>query len=275
MTGTAHSTTSQGAQDRGVSDTVAFVLMFAIIITGVGIVSLGAFDNLSEFSEREQIDNSERGLAAAAATLDNLHRQNDTRRSFALALGGGSVFLNDSTVEISAGGSNGEFDATYQVNAIEHRFDRSPEDITVAYEAGTVFRSPGFGARYGPSVECRSGDRVIISLVKLEADNFAISRGSENTVVLNPYGLPGESPVADLDDTLLFSAEVVDQNRTVSSSVGGQPIRVNVDRSAVPEQWRTYFDRTDGWVSGSTDDEWVCPNVDTALVRVTTVRLSL
>jgi len=273
MSWESHSMSSRNGRGRGVSDTVAFVLMFAIIITGVGIVSLGAFDNLSEFSEREQIENSERGLAAAGATLDNLHRQNDTRRSFALALGGGSVFLNTSSIEISAP-SNGEFDATYQVNAIEHRFDRSPEDITVAYEAGTVFRSPGFGARYGPSIECRSNDRVIISLVKLEADNFAISRGSENNVVLNPYGLPGESPVADLDDTLLFSAEVVDQNRTVSTSVNG-PIRVNVDDSAVPEQWRTYFERNDEWQMGGSDDVWECPNVDTALVRVTTVRLSL
>jgi len=267
-----HLTAPAGARrERGISDLVAFVLMFAIIIAGVGVVSLGAFDNLAEFSDREQIESGERGLSAAAAALDNLHRQNDTRRTFSLALGGGSVYLNESRIRLAVTGSSG-FDETYLVNATEHRFDRSPEDVTVAYEGGAVFRSPGFGARYGPSIEC-SDDTAIVSLVRLEADNFAISKGYDSTVTLNPRGLPGESPVADLDETLLFSAEIVDQNRTYRTFPGTEDLRVDVTGSAVPEQWGDYFEGA-GWSSPSAG-VYECGDVDTVLVRISTVELSL
>jgi len=271
---TARDGPGSGAE-RGVSDTVAFVLMFAIIITGVGIVSLGAFDNLEEFSDREQIESGERGLSAAAASLDSIHRQNDTRRSFALALGGGQVSLNESRIGINVTGSAySEFNRTYSINATEHRFDRSPEDIVVAYEGGGVFRRPGYGARYQPSVRCEENDKAIVSLVRLEADNFAISRGSDSNAILNPRGLPGESPVADLDDTLLFAAELDGQERTVARNVG-ESLRIDVSGSANAEQWQDYLEGTD-WdrVSGAAD-VYECANVDIVLVRVTTIELSL
>lgn len=254
--------------------------MFAIIITGVGIVSLGAFDNLEEFSDREQIESSERGLAAAAATLDDLHRQNDTQRSFSLALGGGSVYLNESDIGINVTDSSYErFNETHSINAIEHRFDRSPKDITVAYEGGGVFRRPGFGARYRPSIECNEDtDTAIVSLVELEADNFAISIGYDSTTTLNPRGLPGESPVADLDDTLLFSAEIVEQEAMVARNVN-EDLRINVTESANPEQWEDYLEGSgsgSGWSSVTTsDDVYECGSVDTVLVRISTVELSL
>jgi hypothetical protein len=277
MNGKAPSTASQpSGRERGVSDLVAFVLMFAIIITGVGIVSLGAFDNLEEFSDREQIESSERGLSAAAATLDNLHRQNDTRRSFSLALGGGSVYLNESEIGINVtDNSYSEFNETYLINATEHRFDRSPEDITVAYEGGGVFRRPGFGSRYQPSLEC-TNDTAIVSLVKLEADNFAISKGYDSTTTLNPRGLPGESPVADLDDTLLFSATIVEQEPRIARDVG-EGLRINVTESANPEQWEDYLEGS-GWSDVTTSDDvyqYECGSVDTVLVRISTVELSL
>lgn len=279
MNGDIPSTTPRpSSRERGVSDLVAFILMFAIIITGVGIVSLGAFDNLEEFSDREQIESSERGLAAAAATLDDLHRQNDTQRSFSLALGGGSVYLNESEIRVNVTDSSDEkFNMTPSINAIEHRFDRSPEDTTVAYEGGGVFRRPGFGARYRPSIECNEDtDTAIVSLVSLEADNFAISKGYDSTTTLNPRGLPGESPVADLDDTLLFSAEIVEQNRTYRTFDSSSPdpdLFVNLSGSANPEQWGHYFQGA-GWDDPSTD-VYRCGGVDTVLVRISTVELSL
>ena len=270
MTRNSHSTAASCKRDRGVSDIIAFVLMFAIIITGVGLVSLGAFDNLSEFSDREQIESGERGLSAAAATLDNLHRQSDTRRSFSLALGGGSVYVNESEIGIEVTGTS--FDETYLINATEHRFDRSPDDITVAYEGGAVFRRPGYGARYEPSLTCED-DTAIVSLVKLEADNFAVSKGYDSTVTLNPRGLPGESPVADLDDTLLFSAEVVEQNRTYRT-LSSKDVLVDVSASANPEQWGDYFEAAGGWTATGSG-VYSCSGVETVLVRVTTVELSL
>jgi len=260
--------------DSGASDIIAFVLMFAIIILGVGIVSLGAFGDLAEFSDREQVESGERGLAAAASTLDSLHRQDDTRRKFNIAPGEGTVFLNSSTINVNVTDSKYErFNMTVQTNSLEHLFRRSPNDVTLAYESGAVFRSPGVRARYPPSLECVPDETAIVSLVNLTGANFNIGGGESSPPPLNPRGLPGESPVADLGQTLIFSAELQDRHREVAKFSDDESIRLNVSASANPQQWESYLD-DQGW--DEVDDFlWECKDVDRALVRVTTIELSL
>lgn len=259
--------------DSGASDIIAFVLMFAIIILGVGIVSLGAFGDLAEFSDREQVESGERGLAAAASTLDSLHRQDDTRRKFNIAPGEGTVFLNSSTINVNVTDSKYErFNMTVQTNSLEHLFRRSPNDVTLAYESGAVFRSPGVRARYPPSLECVPDETAIVSLVRLKEKNFNIGGGESSPPPLNPRGLPGESPVADLGRTLIFSAELQNRQREVAT-FSDESIRLNVSASANPQQWESYLD-DQGW--DEVDDFlWECKDVDRALVRVTTIELSL
>ena len=264
------------SRDRAVSDVVAFVLMFALVLTGVGIVSFGVVDNLSEFSDREQVENAERGIVAAAAAIDDIHRQNDTRRTFSLALGGGEVFLNGSTISVTVSGGSG-FNGTYRTNAIEHRFDRSPRDVTVVYEAGAVFRSPGAGARYEPAVTCRD-DVAIVSLVGLTGSGLGIAEGSDTAAPLNPRALPSNSPVADVGQSLLFSATIRDRTRTFTQFETDETLRVNVSGSAYPKQWDRHFsesaDRgTEAWTEDG-EFVWAC-DAEAALVRVTTVELSL
>ena len=259
--------------DSGASDIIAFVLMFAIIILGIGIVSLGAFGDLAEFSDREQVESGERGLAAAASTLDSLHRQDDTRRKFNIAPGEGTVFLNSSTINVNVTDSKYErFNMTVQTNSLEHLFRRSPNDVTLAYESGAVFRSPGVRARYPPSLECVPDETAIVSLVRLTGDNFNIGGGESSPPPLNPRGLPGESPVADLGQTLIFSAELQDRHREVAK-FSDESIRLNVSASANPQQWESYLDDQD-W-NEIDDFVWQCKDVDRALVRVTTIELSL
>lgn len=268
--------------DRGVSDLVAFVLMFGIIITGVGAVSLGAFGNLTEFSDREQVENSERGLTAMASTLDRFHRQSDTYRSeIKLAIGGSSSYLNESSVTITVEDSSGSvvYDNggdDFAVNSLEQRFDRSPDDVVVSYEGGAVYRRPGFGARYSPSLRCDTSgqsDVAIVSFVTLNASNFRITQDYQQDTTLNPRSLPGESPVADLDTTLLFRARLDEVNRT-REYIEGSDLTVNIDVSdtANPVQWEDYFQNSDWAWSGPTGE---CRDVDAVLIRQTVVRLSL
>jgi type II secretory pathway pseudopilin PulG len=263
-----------GFDDRSISDLIAFILMFSIIITGVGIVSLGAFGNLTEFSDREKVENSERGLTAMASTLDEFQRQSDTYRpEIKLAIGGSSAYLNQTNLTVTVDDVT-KTEYEYFLNSTEQRFDRRPEDVVVSYEGGGVFRRPGFGARYQPSMKCRS-NTAIISFVTLVADNFDISSGYEQAETLNPRGLPGESPVADLDSTLLFSARLDTQN-TNTTYVEGSDIDVTLDLSdtANPKQWGEHFENSPGeWdtISG----QWGCESVDAVLIRQTVVELFL
>lgn len=258
------------AADRGVSDLVAFVLTFSIIITGVGIVSVGAYGSLGEFADREQVDSAERGLVAGATVLDDIHREDDLRRSFTLGLSGGFVYLNESTVTVNVSGG-GSYSAH---NALEHRFDpQGAGPVSIAYEAGGLFRSNAVGARYEPSIGCSAEtDTAVVSLVNLTTtDSIAVSEGYSRQTVLNPnaLSLPQDAPVGVTEQTLSFDARLVgvetataDTNRTVTIDVGD---------SASPARWGEYLDET-GWNgSGST---WEC-SAETVVVRVTTIELSV
>lgn len=90
-----HETKSSTAteRERGVSDVLAFTLTFAIIITGVGLVSTVALEPITDFTDRQETVNSERGFQNAASTVDGLHLHGDTYGQFDLVPGDGDIFL--------------------------------------------------------------------------------------------------------------------------------------------------------------------------------------
>lgn len=259
--------------DRGVSEAVGYVLLFSLLIVGVGLVSASGLTFLTESTDREQVENGERALVSAAATLDDIHRQSDTLRSFTIPLSGGTVFLNGSSINVSSP-DDPALNRTYDVNSLEQQFDREPRDVTVAYEAGGVFRSPGAGARYRPAIAC-GDDLAVVSLVRLDGDNFRRSGGEEGVRELNPRSLPTEAPVLDFDQSLTFSAEVSEVRRNYTTFGSPGTLRVNVSASANPTQWDQYLTRSDSrWVDTG-GSVYACENVDSVLVRVTTVSLLL
>jgi len=269
------------SRGRAVSDVVGFVLVFSIIITGVGLVSVTGFDALSEFTNEQQVENSERGMESAAATLDKLHRNGDTYRQFDLSLGGGRLWLNET--EIDLGGdidtSTLPGNGTIQVGALEHRFDLSPAEVSIVYEAGGLFRTRSATLRYDPSIQCEAGpdvDTTIVSLVNLTASDQIRESGSyDSDVAIGPTSVPNEAPVAAENEFVSFQAKLTDQHRILDTDFGaGDEITIDVSQSASPEQWGQYLDQS-GWNDGGVDDgEYSCGG-GTVLVRVSTIELSL
>lgn len=266
---------------RGVSDVVAFVLTFSIIIAGVGIVSMGGFDRLTEFTNGQQIDNSERGMEAAASTVDNLHRSSDTYREFDLALNSGNIWFNDTEITVETDGANltsvsptdNSSRAQIDVNALEHRFNLGDEEESIAYEGGGVFRTGTSRARYEPSIAVEGGT-AIISLVNLTTDGtIDRSGGFRSDIALEPTGVPQESPVSADNQFISFSAELVDQHRTLNRSADNATLEIDISESAYPQQWKYFFDEAEHW-DGS-DGVYETDGVDTILVRVSTIELSI
>jgi len=265
---------SRTGYDRGISEALGYVFLFSLLVVGVGLVSASGLTFLTESSDREQVENGQRALVSAAATLDDMHRRSDTVRSFNLPLAGGTVFLNGSAINISSP-DEPSLNRSYDVNSLEQRFDRSPRDITVAYEAGSVFRSPGVRTRYRPAIECTENDVAVVSLVRLDGDNFRISEGDDVGAILNPRSVPTEAPVGDFGRSLSFSASVSEVRRNYTTFGSPGTVRVNVSASANPTQWDNYFERSDSsWVDDG-QSAYACENVDAALVRVTTIELGL
>lgn len=270
---------TDSSRQRAVSDVVAFVLTFSIIIAGVGIVSTGGFGQLTEFTNDQQVDNSDRGMQAAAATVDKLQQNGDTYREFDLALGGGNIWLNETTLTLESTGVNlsalgGDPDeAAIPLNALEHRFDRSDEVVNLAYEGGGAFRTGTANPGYRPSVTHNTdapGNRTVISLVNLTTDESIDRSGSyASELTISPTGVPQSVPLTADSQFISFSAERVDQTQVYNGSANN--ITIDVSETAYPDQWEFYFE--DRWTE---EDKYVySAESDAVLVRVVTVELSL
>jgi hypothetical protein len=228
-----------------------------------------------QFSDDQQIQNSERGLQLAAAALDNINQNNDTYREFDVGVAGGDVFYNTTTIQINeTTGSGGEINRTVGIDALEKRFDSA--DIALTYEGGGVFRSPSASARYQPKLRCGSGSRigedtVIVSLVNLTTDDTIRESDSyDNDAAVSPTGVLEEAPVGANSEVARFSATLVGQNRTLLRS-GSFNVSLDVSATAYPEQWGNYLNNT-GWDNPS-PGTYDC-SADTVLVRISTVELS-
>jgi hypothetical protein len=181
-----------GERERGVSDIVAFTLTFAIIITGVGLVSTVALEPITDFSDRQDVVNSERAFQAAATTIEELSRGGGVYEQFDVVPGDGNLYLarqqpastggpllgnegglvasttnstlSDKFESLNNSMANGFYFAptaappttpdvlAFDTNVIVNRFG---EDSYVGYQAGAVFRSDAAGLSYEPPFEFR------------------------------------------------------------------------------------------------------------------------
>lgn len=273
--------TERGAE-RGISDVIGFTLMFSIIIIGVGLVSLTGVTQINTLSDAEEVRTAERGLESSAATLEGMNQQNDLNRTMSLAFANGDIWLNQTTLNIRSNRSINYGDIS--INSLEHRFDRSNEDITVRYEGGGVFRSDGAFPSYEPTFTCRtSGSQTtaIITVVNLtledEREGISIGSGYDPSIRFNEFAVSEDAPITSVDKVLTLRARLVDTDRNVTQ---GGPTEVIVDATETsgPDQWDEFFnesasDDRSGW-QRIDDAEYGCV-ADQTLIRVTTVELEI
>lgn len=267
-------TSDDSTGSRGVSDVIGFTLMFGIIITGVAVVSVAGVDDVIAFGDREEIQTGERGMEAAAATLDNLNRQGDMNRSFDLVIGTGNIWMNETTLGVSGAddiedeiGDNGDI----QINALEHRFDRSPDDVSIVYEGGGVYRSDGIATHYRPSISIND-DTATISLVNLtSADpdiNVAVDFNRDFTI--DPTDIPQESPVAAFAATVQLQANLVDVETYTAKGLSNDELEFDLSETSEPDSWAFYLENQGCDID---DHTATCDELEQVVFRVSTIEL--
>jgi hypothetical protein len=262
-------------RERGVSDVLAFTLTFAIIITGVGLVSTVALEPITDFTDRQETVNSERGFQNAASTIDGLHLHGDTYGQFDLVPGDGELFLGRQQVGGLAGEGlaffdrpgdddleqpfkqlNNSIEATdfgsvgsvsflqVKTNTLVNRLE---DGSTVGYEAGAVFRSDAAGLSYDPAIEFRrldgGGLEAYVSIVNLlPAGNITVAINEfEQNLAIGPTEIPAGTPVTANNRFAKFEVE-----RSTVAQVSNQ---TDADFSISPrplignESWLEFFEQ--------------------------------
>lgn len=243
--------------DRGVSEVLAFVVVFSIIITSVGLVYSIGFGSLNDFQEGEQKTNSVRAFDAFSTVFDDIQQGRAVTRSGELKLSGGTIQVtDDSEFDVRV---NDDTDTIWDWNGGSAettgslRYD--VDGTVVAYENGAVFRKDGdSSAMIGdPSFRC-GDDRAVISIVVLDGNSSTAQSRDGNVEI-----------TADVqDERMLFS--------TTGSDSSAESVTITVDDSEFGDAWERNLE-SNGW----TDDgggEYSC-SADRIVVRVTVISVEI
>ncbi|WP_435345692.1 DUF7289 family protein [Haloarchaeobius sp. HRN-SO-5] len=238
--------------DRSVSDVLAFVVVFSIIITSVGLVYGVGFSSLSDFQQGEQKTNAVRAFDALSTGFDNVQHDRSPASSGAIQLNGGTIQVEEQTeFEVSVEDSSGSTVWGPQTNttgSLRYTIDGT----YVAYESGAVFRKDrGSSAMVSePSFVC-SDDRAVVSLVAF--DGLSGARGGDTNV---------EVITRRESNQLLYSYP------DGSGGSGPDSVVLSIDDSEYGDAWERYLVEN-GWqdLGGG---EYSC-SADVVVVRVTVV----
>lgn len=225
--------------ERAVSEVIAFVLVFAIILGSVGLLYTAGFDSMRGYQEAEQLRNAERAMSALGQNVNDVQRAGIHERSAELELRGGRVGIdgNGTTLDVTIDGESEEI----HTGAI--RYERGGTHIS--YEAGGIF----------------SGD-VAAPARSVVVDQPTLTCNPERaTAVISLLELRGEDGDRAISGESGVELTIVERE-TEAETHGADDVTVDVVDSAFEGGWEDALDRN-GWDDGSCD-------VSTVTIRTVT-----
>jgi hypothetical protein len=245
---------------RGQSETVGFILVFALITVSAGTVYVSGFSSLDDARTAEEIDNMERAFDVLDENLHDISRRGAPSRSTELRLGNGDIaFGETTTVTVDATyESNGTAAANASIGTrpIVYRLDGT----AIAYASGAVLRSDRGAATMRSRPKWVVSDRrtVVPLLVTTSTPGQRTGMGGDVTVLVRSVRLSRGLPV-ELDP----QGTSINATVTVESSRAGAWGRFLEERGFTPID----DDADDGRVS-----YWIV--TDELYVQRTAVRIA-
>jgi hypothetical protein len=238
---------------RAVSDTLAFVLTFAIIITSVGLVYGVGFTSLNDIRDGQQGLNAQQTFEGLGEDINGIRDGGPTSSSGRIELREGTLAANTTShVTVTINGSETVYDGP--MGALTYRVD---ETTTMGYEGGALFGKYQTNSVMNtpPRFQCGSGsssNTSVISLVVLEPQGPSV--GSSGSVAIR---------ATKRNATLVFP-----ERTTADFDV--DEVSVTISDSQFQEAWNQEFEDRSKWSrSGNT---YTC-NTKRVFVRVNVVEV--
>lgn len=157
------------------SEVVAFILVFAVILISVGLLYATAFQSMHSYQEVEQVRSAAQGMEALASNFNDVQRQGGTEQR------SGELTLRDGTVRTGGEGTDliiriGDDVYDFTTGSLTYQYGSS----MIAYEGGGLFR--GIEGEDGrsvvtsrPALICSEGrddeeGKAVISLLVLDSE---------------------------------------------------------------------------------------------------------
>lgn len=243
--------------DRGVSDAIGFVLVFAIIVASVGLVYAVGFQGLQDARDAERLNNAERVFDVLADNMIDLARRGAPSRATEVKLADASLTIADETsitVEVDSDSN------TYPGFARPIVFSAG-RDSTITYENSAVVRTDGDSAVMLRDPDFLfTDDRTVIRYVETEAPSRESVGGTTTALVRGDLAT---------SKVLLIDESTPDITLTVDTT----PARATA--------WNRYLEREIDWTSDpctdpDPDGEFTCTfQSDEIFVTTAKIRVSL
>jgi len=229
--------------DRAVSEVIAFVLIFSIVITSVGLLYTAGFGSITEIQESETDRSAERAFGAMAVAFDDIQTGRGSQRAVDLELSGRTISVeNSASLTATINGSSTTVDGALVYGT----------DTEIVYQGGAVIRSDGPNSQLvsrQPRFRC-TDTHAVVTLVSIDGPSSSVSTDSSLSIVASGPN-PGESTIAQSEQGV---------------ASGPYDLTLDFGSSGYETAWSRYFQDANGWsVTGSTAE---CSDVNAAYVRV-------
>lgn len=227
--------------DRGVSEVLGFVLVFALVASTVGLVSVYGFGALEDTRDAEQVTNAERAFDVLAANMANMHEEGASSRATELSLDRAKLEVG-SPVRINVSAHNASGSDVYAERSVDPIIYRGAEGTEIVYVAGAVFRDQETGG--------------------LMIQEPPMLLGSDRTLIPVIQTRHGGNVTSASGQTVRVRGELVSNRPLAGLSAAQSPygnVTVNVTDSPRTELWAEYFE---------SQPDTSCPVVDTNANRL-------
>lgn len=237
--------------DRGQTEVLGFVMVFAIIVSTIGLVFAGGYSGLADMRDVERVNNAQRAFEVLADNAEDITFRNAPSRATEIKLFEATLSIADPIeVEVNVTGSSG-FNTTYEVRPVVFDADTGTE---IVFAQGAVIRQQG-------------DDGVVIHESTLQLND------SRSVVPIIQTRLDGDDRVSG-STSVLIRMEWADTTVDYSDVSGSRTVWLNLTtpRSAT---WRQYLeDRPDVETCHITTDTVSC-RFNTDRIYIVAVKINM
>ncbi|WP_248897568.1 DUF7289 family protein [Haloplanus halobius] len=165
--------------NRAQSETVGFVLVFALIAVSTGVVYVAGTSSLDDARTAEELNNMERAFDVLAENIGEVSRDRAPSRTTELRLGNGDIELG-APVNITVTTNVSAIPVTIHTRPIVYRLD----DTEIVYTSGAVLRSDRGATAIRSEPDWVVSERqTILPLTDVDATGRA-AMGGDTTVLV-------------------------------------------------------------------------------------------